>query len=74
MAVFTLRATCRARRFLSAFFDGTLARLPLTVTTPVMPGWTSQKYVYLPFFLKVTVIGFGFGASGSPLWIPFLPL
>ena len=59
---------------MSALADGTDLPLALTVTVPFMPAWMLQKYVNLPAFLKVTVIGLGLSASGRPLTIRLLPL
>jgi hypothetical protein len=46
----------------------------LTVTVPFMPGWMSQKYVYLPVFANLTVIGLTLAASGSPEFRDLRPL
>src|SRR3954451_1227407 len=66
-------ASCFLTAFLSCLAVGTRAWRPLTTTRPIMPGWTSQKYLTVPVFANLTVIGLGWAANGRPDWTRLLP-
>ena len=69
----TAPANCLLTRRRSCLAVGMLAFLRLTTTWPSMPGWMSQKYVYLPFFGNLTRIGLGLCSRGRPEPTRLLP-
>src|SRR3954466_2895869 len=66
LAVFSVDASCLRSVARSCAAVGIFELADTTFTIPVMPGWTSQKYRYVPAFVNLTVIGFGLLPSGRP--------
>src|SRR6202035_1198148 len=67
--------SCPSEAAASCLADGIAFPAGLTTTVPIMPGWTSQKNLYVPGLVNFRLTGFGGPfPAGIPLSQRWLPL